>query len=43
MSQNLQTQEENRYTSVLSAANANLPGRCEIALHVIGVITTRHL
>ena len=43
MSQNLQTQAETGYTSALCAESANIPGRCEIALHVIGVVTTRHL
>jgi len=43
MSQNLQTQAESGYTGAVSAASANLPGRCEIALHVPGVITTRYL
>jgi len=43
MSQNLQTQAESGCTGALSAACADLPGRCEIALHVPGAITTRHL
>jgi len=43
MSQNLQTQAESGCTGTLSAASADLPGRCEIALHIPGAITTRHL